>query len=286
MRSFLTYGLISLVGVASLYACGDDSGDGDGGAGTGGTGGTAGQGGSAGASGGNGGSAGATGGNGGGGGAGGATGPGPAPTANCQGCAQLSVLVGATPVNPTNGSQGGYMFSAVGDNLEPYDLTAVTAITWRVQALTTAATYFVQPFLQNGPPENPTFNLGSYPVPAFLTPAAFPAGMWVDVVLDVAAIPGSGGADAGVDAGEGEVADAGDAGVTLLTAFDKSKVRQLGLNVGATTAGPAGWVSVQVDSVTVAGTSNFTSKTFNTDLEGLVLNMFEVPPGTLPPAFR
>ena len=34
MRSFLTYGFISLVGVAALYACGDDSGDGSSDAGT------------------------------------------------------------------------------------------------------------------------------------------------------------------------------------------------------------------------------------------------------------
>src|SRR5688572_13758525 len=103
MRSFLTYGLFSLVGIASLYACGDDSGDDDGRAGAGGSTPTAGAGGTGGATGGNGGTGGATGGapN------GGAAGSGPppaAPTANCTGCVQLSVLVPATPVTAT-GSQ-------------------------------------------------------------------------------------------------------------------------------------------------------------------------------------
>ncbi|MEY4547597.1 MAG: hypothetical protein RL685_3792 [Pseudomonadota bacterium] len=283
MRSFLTYGLISLVGVASLYACGDDSDDG----GTGGNGGT-GNGGTAGA--GNGGTAGSgnLAGNGGGGATSvGGTGGAPtavAPTANCTGCVQLSVLIPATPV-ATTGSQAGYIFSAPA-TAAPFDLSAVSTITWRVQALTTDATYFVQPFLQNAPPESSDY-FGSYPALVPLTAATFAANAWVDVVIDVAAIGATDG-DAGVDAGPGTppVVDAGDAGVTPLTAFDKSKVRTVGLNVGAGPTGTAGFVSVEVDSVTVVGTSNFTTKNFATDAELLGLNMFMVPPGTLPPAFR
>ncbi|MEY2937089.1 MAG: hypothetical protein RL033_7838 [Pseudomonadota bacterium] len=285
MRSFLTYGLISLVGVASLYACSDDSGDGgsggNGGTGNGGTAG-AGQGGTAGNS--------SMAGNGGGGASsvGGSGGAGPvavAPASNCAGCVQLSVLIPATPV-ATTGSQAGYIFSAA-PTAAPFDLSAVSTITWRVQALTTDATYFVQPFLQNAPPESPDY-LGSYPALVPLTAAAFAAGAWVDVVVDVAAIGAPAGGDAGVDAGPAApvVADAGDAGAAPLTAFDKSKVRTIGLNVGAGATGTPGFVSVEIDSVTVVGTSNFTTKNFATDTELLGLNMYMVPPGTLPPSFH
>ena len=284
MRSFLTYGFISLVGVAALYACGDDSGDGSpatggtgGSAGTAGAGGGAGSAGMAGAGGGSSGSAGAAG-------AGGAPNTTP-PAANCTGCVQLSVVIPATPTSATAGSQAGYIFSAAA-TAAPFDLTDVTAITWRVQALTTNATYFVQPFLQNAPPESPTY-FGSYPAQVFLTPAAFAAGQWVDVAMNVSMLAGGGSpADAGADSGATAEADAGDAGggTVVLTAFDKSKVRTIGLNVGAGATGPAGVVSVELDSVTVAGTSNFTSKTFTTGIEGLALNMYMVPAGTLPPA--
>jgi len=279
MRSFLTYGAISLVGIAALYACGDDSGDGTTStAGSGGQGGTAGSG----AGGSSGGTSMAGAGGGGAGTAGTGAGGAPSiPASNCTGCVQLSVVVPATPVSATAGSQGGYIFSAPA-TAAPFDLTNVTTITWRVQALTTNATYFVQPFLQNAPPEDPAYAFGSYPVQVALTPAAFAAGMFVDVPMAISALPGGGGADAGADSG----ADAGDAGAgATLTAFDKSKVRTIGLNVGAGPTATAGVVSVEVDSVTVAGgPSNFTSKTFDTGVDGLALNMYMVPAGTLPPA--
>jgi hypothetical protein len=277
MRSFLTYGAISLIGIAALYACGDDSGDG-----TSSTAGTGGQGGSAGAGvGGSSGNANMSGAGGGGGTAGGGAAGAPSiPAANCTQCVQLSVVIPATPVSATNGSQGGYIFSAPPTS-PPFDLTNVTTITWRIQALTTNATYFVQPFLQNAPPEDPAYAFGSYPAQVALTPAAFAAGMFVDVPMAITALPGGGGgADAGADGG----VDAGDGGVATLTAFDKSKVRTIGLNVGAGPTATAGVVSVELDSVTVAGTSNFTSKTFDTGVEGLALNMYMVPAGTLPPA--
>jgi hypothetical protein len=284
MRSFLTYGLISLVGVAALYACGDDSGDGSTS-----TGGTPGVGGSAGS--GVGGTAGVgmSGAGGSGGATGGSAGAGNVPTApaaNCQGCVQLTVGIPATPISATNGSQGGYIFSSPA-TAAPFDLTNVTTITWRVQALTTGAAFFVQPFLQNAPPEDPAYAFGSYPAQVILTPAAFAANAWVDVVLNVAALAGgAGGADAGVDGGAA-VDAGGDAGaVTTLTAFDKSKTRTIGLNVGALPTSPLAVVSVEVDSVTVAGTSNFTTKTFDTTVDGLSLNMYMVPTGTLPPSFH
>lgn len=284
MRSFVALGVVSMVAVASMAACGDDSSDARPGlGGTGGaTGGTSG-GGTGGATAGT--SAGGTGGVA----AGGAGGTGGAPTApasNCTGCVQLTMPAGGTlPTGATN-FQAGYIFSAPA-TAAPFDLSDVTTITWRVQALTTSANYYIQPILQNAPPEDPAYAFGFYPGNIALTAAAFAPGAWVDVVLDVAAI-GTVVGDAGADAGEPPpvAVDAGDAGI-VLTAFDKSRTRTIGLNVGALPTTPAGSiVSIEVDSVTVAGTSNFTTKTFTANAEGLTLNLYQQPTGTLPPAFH
>jgi hypothetical protein len=279
MRSFVALGAISLVGAAALFACGDDS-SGDGTAGTsgaGGSAGTAGGAGTAGSAGTAGGGAGGTAGTGGGGGTGGAP---AAPASNCTGCVQLTIQLPATPINATNGTSIGYQFGAAA-TAAPFDLTDVTSITWRVQALTTNANFFVQPYLQNGPPEDAAYN-GSYAAISPLTAAAFAPGQWVDVTLNVAALASGGGADAGADAG----GDAGDAGGTPITAFDKSVTRAIGLNLGGTATAGAGQVSVEVDSVTVVGTSNFTTKPFTADVEGLTLNNYQNIPGALPTAFH
>jgi hypothetical protein len=199
----------------------------------------------------------------------------------------------ATLVAGATQNQAGFIFVAAPTDA-PFDLDEVETITWSIQALTPNAGYFVQPFVQNAPPEDANYAFGFYAPAVTLAPAQFTAGTFVDVVLDVAAL-GAVIGDAGVDGGDAStgtppdpvVVDAGDAGggVTL-TAFDKGFVRQLGLNVGATTAAPLGWVSVEIDSVTVAGTSNFTTKTFNAGLEGLQLNNYQVPAGTPQPAAR
>jgi hypothetical protein len=282
MRSFVALGVVSMVAVASMAACGDDSDDAR--PGLGGTGGTGG--GTAGTSGG--GTGGGTGGTGGttGGGTGGTGGAAPvAPTANCTGCVQLTVPVGGTlPTGATN-FQAGYEFNAVAP-AEVFDLSEVETITWRIQALTPNAAYYVQAFLQNGPPESLNY-LGFYAGNVALAPTTFTAGTWVNVVLDVGAI-GAPLGDAGADAGEPPVVaevDAGDAGI-ILTAFDKSLTRAIGLQVGAPAGSPAGFVSVEVDSVTVAGTSNFTTRTFDANVQGLTLNTFQAPTGTVPATFR
>ncbi len=288
MRSFLALGFVSLVAGAGMIACGDDSSDdptptvgGSGGTGGGGAGGTP-SGGNAGTA--NGGSAGTTAG-----GTGGTGGVAQPPAANCTGCVQLSVGLTVPPPTGATNNQAGYIFEAAGAAV-PFDLTDVATITWRVQALTTNAAYYVQPYLQNAPPEDPNYAFGYYASPQVaLAPAAFSPGTWVDVTLDVAAIGAGAGADAG-DAGvvpdPVPVADAGDGGVALLTAFDKSVVRRVGLYVGAPPAAGAGLISVEVDSVTVVGSSNFTSKTFDAGLETLGLDNYLIPTGTLPPAFR
>jgi hypothetical protein len=252
---------------------GATGGGGAGGTAGGGAGGTAGTGGAAGTT---------------GGGAGGSGGAAPTPpAANCTGCVQLSVPVGGTLVAGATAFQAAYEFGAAAP-AQPFDLSDVETITWRVQALTPNASYYVQAFLQNGPPESPNY-FGFYAGNIALAPATFAPGAWVDVVLDVAAI-GAPVGDAGADAGElpppvAEV-DAGDGGVVALTAFDKSQTRTVGLQVGALATVPAGFVSIQVDSVTVVGTSNFTSKTFTANAEGLTLNTFQAPTGSLPTAFR
>jgi hypothetical protein len=108
-------------------------------------------------------------------------------------------------------------------------------------------------------------------------------GTWKDVTLDLTA---TAGADAGADAGSGDagvvVADAGDdAGAGgLLTAFDKSKVRVFALNIGSIAAAE-GLVSVEVQSVTLTGTSpNFSNVDFATGLNGLAANNYLALPGT------
>jgi hypothetical protein len=280
MRSFVALGLVSLVGFAGMAACGDDDGDGGGVGGS--TAGTAGRGGAAG------GGAGGTGGRGGGGaggvagGAGGAGGAAQIPASNCNGCVQLSVPVGGTlPAGATN-FQAAFQFNAAATDA-PFDLSDVTTITWRVQALTTNAAYYIQPFLQNAPPENAQYS-GAFPGNVALTPAAFAPNAWVDVSIDVAAL-GAAVGDAGADAGSAAAVDAGDAGV-VLTAFDKAYTRAIGLQVGAAPTATAGFVSIEVDSVTVTGTSNFTSKTFTANAEGLALNNFQAPATTPAPAFH
>jgi len=200
MRSFLTYGLISLGGVAALYACSDDSGDG-----TTSTGGSSSVGGTAGAGGGGAGTAGMAGVGGGGASGGGAGGAPPvAPTANCTQCVQLTTPIPAAPLDTTGmRSQATYVFSAPATGA-PFDLTNVTSITWRVKALTPNANYYVQPFLQNRPPEDSSYKGDYGEMLVALTPDRFTADAWVDILVNVAAQPGApaaAGGDAGADAG-------------------------------------------------------------------------------------
>jgi hypothetical protein len=289
MRNILTFGAISLAMAAGVAACGDDDGDtpSTGNGGTAGRGGTGGAGGTAGIAG----SAGAPGGNGGGG-AGGAAPLPPIPTADCTGCVQLTVSNNsATPPAGATQNQAGFIFVAAA-TAAPFDISEVDTITWRIQALTNDAGYFVQPFAQNGAPEDTTY-AGFFPPAIALTAAAFPPGEWRDVIFDVAAIGAVANLDAGADGGDASTGepdpvvevDAGDGGVPVLTGYSKDFTRQIGVNLGSTPAGALGWVSIQVDSVTVAGgASNFTSKTFDAGLETLQLNNYQVPASTPQPA--
>jgi len=162
----------------------------------------------------------------------------------------------------------------------PFDLTGVTSITWRIQALTTGANYYVAPFLQNSPPESDGTYPGSFSASTVLAATAFPAGQWVNVTINVPSAVGAG--DAGADAGPVVVADAGDAGPpALLTAYNPAYTRIIGLAVGGTAAAAGELVSIEIDSVTVTGTSNFTTKNFDTTVEGLALNTgYQFPVGS------
>jgi hypothetical protein len=184
--------------------------------------------------------------------------------------------------------------------MPPFDLSNVTAITWRVRALTNDPSFFVRALVQNSPPEAADYNLGALGQRAMLTATAFPPGSWVDVTLDLPATGGGAVVDAGAgdasvpDAG-GLVAAGGSAGAAgaggaggaaaTLTAFDKSKVRVFALNVGSIAAA-AGVVSVEVQAVTLTGTSpNFSNVDFSTGLNGLTANNYLALPGTqFPPA--
>jgi hypothetical protein len=286
VRTYFSFAAISVLTTAALLGCGDDteSGTPAGNAGAGGNGGGGGSSGSAG----NGGTAGAV-----------TTLP-PAlmaPPADCTGCVQLTVSVPATITDTMlmeNVVQ--FQFPPPPATTPPFDLSQVTAITWRIRALTNDPSFFVRALVQNSPPEAADYNLGALGQREMLTADAFPPGSWKDVILDLSA---NGGADAGVDAGDASVAGAGGlvaaggsagaagaggAGPTL-TAFDKSKVRVFALNVGSI-APAAGLVSVEVQSVTLTGTSpNFSSVDFSTGLNGLTANNYLALPGTpFPPA--
>src|SRR5262249_5779846 len=153
----------------------------------------------------------------------------------------------ATPLDATNMlSQATYAFSAPA-TAAPFDLTNVTTITWRVQALTNNANYYVKPFFQNRPPEDSTYKGDYAETAAMLTATAFAPGAWVDLAVNVAALSGgSSAADAGTDGGSVDAGDAGSSAPTgTLAAFDKSKTRYVGLYVGALAAAGAGLVSVE-----------------------------------------
>ena len=281
MRTYFSFATITLLTTAAFFGCSDDTESGTpiGNAGTAGSAGAGGNAGTGGASG----SAGIAG-------TGGSTPLPPplmAPPADCTGCVQLTASVPAT-ITDTGLMENvvQFQFPPPPAATPPYDLSNVTAITWSVRALTNDPSFFVRALVQNSPPEAADYTLGTFGERAMLTAADFPPGTWVNVTLDLS---GAGAADAGADAGDaGLASDAsvGDAGgqdggpAPLLTAFDKSKVRVFALNVGSIAAA-AGLVSVEVQSVTLTGTSpNFSNVDFSTGLNGLSANNYLNLPGT------
>src|SRR5688572_8459187 len=245
MRNFVVLGMVSLA-FAGMAACSDDdTGDGPllvggsgGGTPTGGSSGSGGSGGSSGAAG----SAGSAG-RAGGGGSGGTGTPPPdvTPLATCTGCVELiAPVVGPRSANNV-ADEASYIFPLG----TPVDLSDAV-ITWRIAAVQPNANYTVVLFAQNGQALN---FAGAY-AETTLDPVAFPANEFREIALDlasVAAAPGDGGVpDAGEpDAGDGVGAnvDAGDAGgqpvivpPTVIDAFDKSQIIQLGVFVGVNEA--------------------------------------------------
>src|SRR4051812_10951374 len=197
MHTYFSCAAITCLTAAALFGCGDDTGALP--VGNAGAGGNAGGGGASGSAG-NAGTAGTT-----------AMLP-PAlmaPQADCTGCVQLTASVPATLTDMTlmeNVVQ--FQFPPPPAAMPPFDLSNVTAITWRVRALTNDPSFFVRAIVQNSPPEAADYSLGALGDRAMLTAAAFPPGTWVNVTLDLS---GTGSADAGVeaDAGDAGVADAG-----------------------------------------------------------------------------
>jgi hypothetical protein len=288
MPNIVALGMISLVAVASMAACGDDDTDGPALGGTGGRAGGAGSGGSSG-SGGRGGTGGMGGRAGGGSGGMGAPLPDVSPQATCTGCVELIAPV-VGPRSADNVADEASFIFGLG---APVDFSNAV-ITWRMAAVEPNPDYTIVLFAQNGQALN---FAGAYSETA-LAPAAFPANQFRDVVLDlanVAAAPGDAGVpDAGApDSGDegGANVDAGDAGgqpvntpPTIIGAFDKSQITQLGLFVGVSAAftGSA-TVRVAVDQVTVAGVPGQPDRTFTTGAENLAINQYNIPPGTPPP---
>jgi hypothetical protein len=168
-------------------------------------------------------------------------------------------------------------------------------ITWRIAAVQPNANYRVVIFAQDGQDLN---FAGAYSDVA-LDPAVFPAGEFRDVSLDLTKVasvgrdagPDAGDLDAGVNGGvDIDAGDAGDAGgplsppPTIIDAFDKAQITQIGIFVGVDAAftGSA-TVRVAVDQVTLPGVPGQTDRTFTTGAEGLALNQYNVPPFTPEP---
>lgn len=289
MRSFVALGVVSMVAVAGMVACGDDSSDDPrpglgGSAGTGGATGGTGGGGTGGVAGGAGGTGGV---------AGGAGGSGGAPVvpntdalATCTGCVEL-----ITPVTGPNNNTGNvadqaiYQFSAAAGTV--IDMSDAV-ITWRVAAVQPNVNYSATLFAQNGMPQG---FAGAYQYFG-LDPVAFPANTFRDIVIDLRAVAAAPG-DAGVpDAGPPEVvvADAGDAGTpapvlpNIVGAFDKSQIATFGITIGVTAAATgSAVVRVAVDQVTIDGVPGQAARTFTAGVEGLATNGYELPPGTRQP---
>jgi hypothetical protein len=291
MQNVVSLGMISLVVFAGMAACGDDDTNNPVGlGGSGGSGGSAGRGGMSGTGGaGAGGSAGRAGA-----GSGGSGAPLPdvSPQATCTGCVEL-IAPAVGPRSPDNVADEASFIFGLGAPIDFSD----AVITWRIAAVQPNPNYTVVLFAQNGQALN---FAGAYSETA-LDPAAFPANQFRDIVLDLASVapaPGDAGApDAGdPDAGDegGANVDAGDAGdageqpasppPTIIGAFDKSQVTQLGLFVGVNEAfNGSATVRVAVDQVTVAGVPGQPDRTFTTGTENLVINQYNIPPGTPAP---
>lgn len=293
MRSLISLGVVSLVGIAGMFACGDDdsngpsntAGTGGAAAGAGGSAGTGGSGGAGGAAAGTGGTAGGTAG------AGGAANTPPEALATCTGCVEL--IVPATGPNDNGGTtnladQVGYQFSFA----TPVDFSD-GVVTWTVAAVEPNANTFVQLYAQNGMALN---FAGAYTAAVPLDPANFPANQFREILIDLAAVaaaPGDAGVpdasvppvvevpDAGADAGDGGVPAAGP---TIIGAFDKSQIIQTGITVGVSAAFTGSTVvRVAVDEVEFQGVPGQANRTFTAGTENLAINQYQVPPGTQPP---
>lgn len=171
----------------------------------------------------------------------------------CSGCAELVVVL-------SEGSQSAYFNFELPD--PGLDFTG-GSVTWRVQVPegSNGVDYGLSTIAQNGAEQLYAIVAGNY---ATLTAENFPPGEWRDISFDLSPYPPE--------------ADAG------LAAFDNRRVQRIGINVGSTpTFAGTSTVRLLIDSVTYTGVPTVDLVTFTSSLEGLALNTFQVPPGTLPP---
>lgn len=188
-------------------------------------------------------------------GAGGVPSGGDPPPGTCSGCVELIVPVSTT------GDKAVFEFQF---DDAPHDLSDAV-ISWRVQAVndtaadwTDSAYMVIKAYAQSPPPprENPP---GYFTDALMLSLDNFQPGTWRELVIDVASFPNA----------------------ETRNDFDKTNAFRVGLELAAG-SGFFGThrIRVFVDSVAFEGVPGLADRSFDTDLEGFVLNPWAVPMGT------
>jgi hypothetical protein len=205
------------------------------------------------------------------------------PLATCTGCAELIVPVSGANSAENMADQVGYQIGFA----PPPGLDMSNArITWRVQAVENNDNFFLNLYAQMGAPGY----AGQYEPYTSLSAASMPAGTFRDITLDLSTILPLGGVAGDAGAATGDAGDAGDGGGGALrapqnAAFNKAQIESIGIQVGTTAMFTGtGVVRVAIDSITITGVAGQEAvRTFTTGIEGLGINMYQVPPGTLAP---
>lgn len=188
-------------------------------------------------------------------GSGGSGGTTPQPPVTCSGCVELIVPVSTT------GDKAVFEFQF---DDAPVDLSDAI-ITWRVQAVNEtagdwadSAFMVLKAYAQSRPPpgSNPP---GYFTDELKLSLENFEPGVWRDLMIDVASFPDA----------------------ELPNDFNKTAALRIGLELaaGSNFFGTHS-IRVFVDSVRFEGVPSLSDRSFDTELEGFVLNTYEVPMST------
>jgi hypothetical protein len=177
----------------------------------------------------------------------------PAADPPCHGCVELVVPVTAAQQS----AQFEFQYAAPGLDFSSGSLQ------WRVQVLPvdTNPNFFITTDVQNGESNAYAGLFENYRV---LSGANFPAGEWVELAVDVSGFP-----------------------PPLMTGFDYRRVEWVSLTLGTTSEFVGtGTVRVLVDSFAINGVTYGNRSDFSTGADGLDLDAFQVPEGTLEPIFH